>query len=302
MNLKNTIFILVIVVFLLQMMVLKQDAQIISKNSSKASIALSNFPLYDVAKNIAKDKLTSYMILPAGVDIHSFEPSPKDIVKLQRSSLVIYSGASLEPWITKLKFKNKTIDMSKYVDLIELDKHSHHHGLDPHYWLSIANMIKITKQITGAIIDLDIKNKEFYLENEKQYLRKLKKLDKLYKDSLSTCTKKEILTNHNAFAYLAKSYDFEIHSLHDISPDAQVDAKSMISLIKRINEHNISTIFYENFASSKALESVAKESNVKVQVLQPLANLTSDEEKENFSYEDIMKQNLSKLKEAMDCR
>lgn len=298
------------------MMVLKQDAAIASKDlnvSQKPVVALSTFALYDIAKNIAKDKLITYMILPVGVDIHSYEPTPKDIVKLYHSSLVIYSGASLEPWIDRLNFKNKSLDMSKYVDLLEVDKsshkkHEHHddscnHGvIDPHYWLSIANMKKASNEITAQFIDLDTQNKEFYLNNQKQYIARLDALDSLYKAKLKQCNKKEILTKHNAFSYLANNYDFNILSLSSISPDAQADAKSMISLIKHIKEHNISTVFYESFSSSRAIRSIAKESNVKVEVLQPLANITADEQKQDLSYEDIMKQNLEKLVEAMDCR
>jgi len=316
MNLKNTMFILVIVVFLLQMVVMKQDAAIALKEEKivlKKTIALSTFPLYDIAKNIAKDKLQTYMILPAGVDVHSYEPNPKDIVKLHKSALVVYSGAELEPWISHLNFKNKTIDMSKHVELINLDalshkEHTHHddsckHGsFDPHYWLSVDNMILATKQITGAIIELDLQNKDFYLNNQKEYLQSLKTLDALYKSTLATCQINEIITNHNAFSYLGQSYGFEILSLSALSPEAQVNAKSMVRLIEHIKEHNTSTLFYESFASSKAINSVAKEANVKIEVLQPLANITADEQKQNVSYEDIMKQNLVKLKQAMHCQ
>ena len=318
MNFKNTIFILVIIVFLLQMIVMKQDAQIASdekEKNLKPTIALSTFPLYDIAKNIAKDKLNTYMILPIGVDIHAYEPNPKDIVKLHNSSLVIYSGASLEPWISRLNFKNKTIDMSKYVDLIELresshDEHGHeHHGescnhgtIDPHYWLSIGNMKKSTIKITDAMIELDKINKDFYLQNQKEYLNMLDSLDAEYKTALSTCKTKEILTNHNAFSYLGHSYGFEILSLSELSPDAEVNAKNMIKLIEHVKEHDISTIFYENFASSKAISSVAKESNIKIDSLQPLANITANEQKQNLSYEDIMRENLSKIAKAMDCQ
>jgi len=314
MNLKNTMFILVIVVFLLQMFVLKQDAALASKEEHlepKKTIAMSTFALYEIAKNIAKDKLDTYMILPLGVDIHSYEPTPKEIVKLHKSILVIYNGASLEPWISRLNFKNKTLDMSQHVDLIEFgetehETHQHHDDtcshekIDPHYWLSLQNMKKATIEITGQFIELDDKNKDFYLANKKQYLRILDSIDLAYRTKLENCKKTEILSNHNAFSYLAQEYHFEVISLNSISPDAQVNAKSMISLIKHIKEHNISTVFYESFASSRAIATVADEAGIKVDVLQPLANITKDEK--DLSYEDLMRRNLSKLSEAMECR
>jgi len=312
MNLKNTMFILVIVVFLLQMIVLKQDANLASKEnqkSKKQTIALSTFPLYDIAKNIVKQRMDTYMILPVGVDIHSYEPTPKEIVRLHKSSLVIYNGASLDPWISRLNFKNKTLNMSEFVDLLQLDKiheHDHHadesskEKVDPHYWLSIENMKKATIKITEQIIKLDMANKDFYLKNQEKYLRELQSIDASYKESLKECKKKEILTSHNAFSYLANQYNFEVLSLSSISPDTQVDAKSMIDLIKHLKEHSISTVFYESFTSALAMQTLANEAGVKVEVLQPLANITKDEI--GLSYKELMLKNLAKLAEAMECK
>ncbi len=309
MNLKNIIFVLVVVVFLLQILALQGDKQSPQDAQKKPTVALSTFPLYDVAKNIAKDKIDIYMILPIGVDVHSYEPNPKQIVKLFKSDLVIFSGASLEPWISRLDFKNKVLDMSKYVTLIEMDA-SHHHTheehthadehTDPHYWLSINNMKKITKKITAEIIKLDPKNKDFYQQNALAYLKKLEVLDGAYKTTLSSCKKSEILTNHNAFSYLAKEYGFEVLSLSAFSPDAEVNAKNMIRLMQEIKKLHISTIFYESFASSRAVKTLAQEVGVQVEVLQPLANITKNEL--GLSYEDIMSTNLVKLKKAMECR
>jgi len=313
MNLKNTIFILVIVVFLLQMFVMKQDAQLadIAQKERKPRVALSTFPLYDIAKNIAKGKIDVFMILPLGIDAHAYEPNPKQIIKLYKSDLVVYSGASLEPWISRLSFENKTLNMSQFVDLIEMQEDAHHDAhehthqkekFDPHYWLSIANMKKATKKITQEMIALDAQNKSFFLKNQERYLSMLESLDAHYKKTLSSCQVNKILTNHNAFSYLAKSYGFEVMSLSKLSPDAQTNAKSMIKLIKKIRQEHIATIFYESFASSQAIRSLAQESGVSVEVLQPLANITADEQKAQFTYEDIMRQNLVKISKAMRCQ
>ena len=309
MNLKNILFVLVVVVFLLNILFLQEDKKSPQDALRKPTIALSTFPLYDVAKNIAKEKIDTYMILPIGVDVHSYEPNPKQIVKLFKSDLVIFSGASLEPWISRLDFKNKVLDMSQYVTLIEMDA-SHHHAhedhthadahTDPHYWLSINNMKKVTHKISEEMIKLDPQNKDFYQQNTLAYLKKLDALDLAYKTTLSSCKKSEILTNHNAFSYLAKEYGFEVLSLSAFSPDAEVDAKNMIRLMHDIKKDHISTIFYESFASSKAINTLAKEVGVNVEVLQPLANITKAEK--GLSYNQIMSLNLLKLKKAMECR
>lgn len=307
MNLKNTIFIAVVILFIFQLMVMKQDAQIKEQNQ-KPTIALSTFSLFDITKNIAGDTVEAFMILPAGVDAHSYEPSPKEVAKLYKSDLVVYSGAGLEPWTKGFDFKSKALNMSLHVELKELGNKEHkdgshgHESIDPHYWLDLQNMIKATKVITAELVKLYPNNKNLYVKNRDSYIKKLKSLDKEYTQKLSTCRLDTIIVNHNAFSYLSSKYGFNIEALSGLSPEAEPSAKRMISLIESLKEKNISTIFFESFASDKVIKSIAKEANVVVDVLQPLGNITADEAKNAFSYEDIMRSNLEKISKALVCR
>lgn len=309
-NLRNIIFVLVILVFILQMVVMKQDTQKSDNlSTSKPIISLSTFSLYDIAKHIAGDSVELIMILPFGVDAHSFEPTPKLMAKIQSSALVVYSGAGLEPWTDGFAFKNTIIDMSKYMKLKDLKSDDHHHhknhnhsGVDPHYWLDIANMIKSTNIIKDSLIKISPNNKELYEVNAKKYIKMLHSLDSKYKNKISGCKKDTIIVNHNAFSYLSDNYGFHVEALSGLSPEAQPSAKKMIELIEHINEHNISTVFFESFVSDKAMKSIAHEAKVSVDVLQPLGNITADEAKKNLSYEDIMKINLEKISKVLECK
>ena len=305
MNLKNTLFILIIIAFILVLISKNQEPKINTQNT-KPTIALSTFSLYDITKNIVGDTAEPFMILPIGVDAHSYEPNPKQVVKIYKSALVVYSGAGLEPWIDGFDFKNKVINMSLHVELKKLEGH-HHHGhdnessIDPHYWLDFSNMIKATNLITTELVQLFPQNKNLYETNRDKYIIMLKSLDKDYAKELSTCRVDTIVVNHNAFSYLASKYGFEVEALSGLSPEAQPSAKSMIKLIEHVKEHKLKTIFFESFVSDKAIKSIAKEAKVKVDVLQPLGNITADEAKQHLSYEDIMKENLQKLSKALEC-
>ncbi|WP_229860099.1 metal ABC transporter substrate-binding protein [Candidatus Sulfurimonas baltica] len=309
MNLKNTIFIAVIILFIFQLIVMKQDAKI-KETTHKPTIALSTFSLYDIAINLVGDTAEPFLILPLGVDAHSYEPSPKEVIKLYKSDLVVYSGAGLEPWIDGFDFKNKAIDMSLHVELKNFiedgqDKENHNHSdskVDPHYWLDLQNMIKATEFITKELIALLPANRELYSKNRDTYVDMLKRLHKDYKEKLSTCRVSTIIVNHNAFSYISNIYGFNIEALSGLSPDAQPSAKSMLTLIEHVKEHNISTIFFESFASDKAIKSIATEAKVSVNTLQPLGNITADEAEKNLSYEDIMRSNLEKISKALECR
>jgi len=311
---RNIIFGLIVAVFILQIFVSKEDEK--NKNkvvNTKPIVALSTFSLFDIAKHIAGDTFEIVKILPIGVDAHSYEPTPNKMVKLEKSALVVYSGAGLEPWINGYKFKNKTLDMSKYVDLRklesdELDEHKNHnhhhtHGVyDPHYWLNIQNMVKATNLITKEFIQIEPENEEIYIKNRDNYLTMLKKLDSLYKKELNSCSLDTIIVNHNAFSYLSHEYGFNVKSLSGFSPDTQVTPKDMIRVVNDIKIHKVKTIFFESFVNNKAIKSLAKEANVEVETLQPLGNITKEESDQNLNYEQIMKINLIKISKALECQ
>jgi zinc transport system substrate-binding protein len=233
------------------------------------------------------------------------------MAKIQKSKLVVYSGAGLEPWIEGFEFKNDVINMSEHVKLrkLALKNHHHHHnescnhsGVDPHYWLDISNMVKATNTIKNALIRISPELKNLYEQNTKKYITMLNSLDSKFSEKLTECKKDTIIVNHNAFSYLSANYGFNVEALSGLSPEAQPSAKNMIKLIEHIEEHNLSTIFFESFVSDKAIKSIASEAKVDVDTLQPLGNITANEAKKNLTYEDIMKINLKKIAKALECK
>jgi len=306
---RNVIFVLIIILFLGEMIITKKENEKVVNeiNSTKPIVSVSTFSLYDIVNHIGQDDINLVMILPFGVDAHSFEPTPKLMMKIYKSDLVIYNGAGLEPWIKGIEFKKRVINMSKYVKLRELSHHSKHHqnhhesNIDPHYWLDIENMIVATDKITTILSDITPRKRSFYEKNAQEYKNMLKSLDIEYKKSLSQCKHTTIIVNHNAFSYISKKYNFDVEALSGLSPESEPSAKNMLRLIEHIKEHNASTIFFESFVSDKAIKSIATEMNVAVDVLQPLGNITADEAKRGMSYEDIMKLNLQKISKALLC-
>lgn len=272
-------------------------------SSAKPIVAVTTFPLYDITKHIAGNSVKIVNILPLGVDPHDYEPTPKTMADIEKASLTLYSGAGLEPWTHGFSFKNRVINMSQFMKLRKLQKgelHGHE-AIDPHYWFSFSNMQKATEIIAKELIKIVPKNRNLYLKNRDAYIVMLKKLDMESKNRLVECERDTIIVNHNAFGYLAQRYNFKVASLSGLSPEAEPNAKNLIRLIKIIKDRNVSTIFFESFASDKAIKSIAHETGRKVDVLQPLANITSDMAKKGLTYEDIMKENLLKISKALSC-
>lgn len=281
-----------------------------SSKTTKPIVSVSTFAIYDITKNIAGSSIELVNILPAGVSPHSFEPTPKLMAKIEKSSLVIFSGG-LEPWTSAFHFKHNTLNISQYVTLRKLHKNeeheeheSHHHkgSFDPHYWLNIENMKKATKIITQKLIEVAPKNKTLYEKNEKIYLSMLENLEKNFDTSLKECKYDTLVSNHNAFSYIASRYNFKTATLSGLSPQSMPSPKKIVQLMKRIKKDNIKTIFFESFANEKVIRSIAHDTKINVDVLHPLGNITAIQLKNNESYEKIMRENLSKISKALQCQ
>lgn len=310
-NFIKIVSVLISIVIFLQIYIFIANKQ--KRENSDPVVSVSTFALYDIGKHIAPKSIKLVNILPFGVDPHSFEPTPSLVADIEQSALVLYSGAGLEPWIHGFEFKNRVVNMSKYMSLRELDfkeSDSHkdydeegaEHRLDPHYWLDFNNMQKATFIITDEFIKLNPTYKKRYIANRDKYIMMLKSLDKEYKKCFLICKRDTIVSNHNSMGYLSIKYNFNVKSLSGLSPESKPTIDDVKNIIDWIKSKKIKTIFFENFVNSKTIKSIAKDENISVEVFQALGNITADEAKKSLTYQDIMRDNLEKLSKALVCR
>ncbi|MDF1875267.1 zinc ABC transporter substrate-binding protein, partial [Sulfurimonas sp. SAG-AH-194-I05] len=274
---KNFIIIILAGVILALTVSIFWDKQADNGEAPKKIIALSTFALYDIAKHITRDTFELVSIIPAGVDIHSYEPTPQMMAKLEKSDLAVYSGGGLEPWIESFTFKGRAIGIANYIKLRKLapnefDTHGHHDSqcahntIDPHYWLDIDNMKRAADLLTYEFIGLAPKHKQMFLENREKYITMLNRIDTMYKEKLSSCRVDTIVVNHNAFTYLSNKYNFKVESLTGLSPEAESSPRDMMRIMNDVKKHQIRTIFFETFLSDKSMKTLATDVNVKVDV------------------------------------
>ena len=269
---KKIIFVLLVVVSFSLILVYTMNGEEEIKEK-KPMVAVSTFSLYDITKHISGDTLKIINIIPFGVDPHAYEPTPKSMAEISKSELVLYSGAGLEPWTEGFDFKNRVIDISKQVNLRELNTNEHeqhgfhdhqcaHSKIDPHYWLDFSNMLTATNLITKELIKISPSNEPFYLTNRDNYIKMLQKLDVDYQQALTGCNLDTVIVNHNAIGYLSHRYGFHVESLSGFSPEAEPSAKNMARLISHVKEHSVPTVFFETFVSDRAIKSIANEAKV----------------------------------------
>lgn len=281
---------------------------------AEMTVATTIFPLYDIVKNIGGDKVRLLNVIPFGIEAHEYEPKAKEMASLSQCDIFITSGLVFEPWspkvVSALKIKDKTIDMSKKVKLIDMrhegDSHNHGHmnqsgAYDPHYWLSIDNYMIMSKEIAQLLGKKDPVNASYYDANYAVYYNKLSSLKKEY-ETIKSCKRKRVIVNHNAFGYIANDYGIMQHSISGMSPDSKPSAKQISELIKLVKIEKINTVFFEEYASDKVARTIAREAGVKTDALRPIENISKDESIKGVGYLEIMKQNLLKLKGSMDCQ
>jgi len=304
---KKILFLLITLLFFFGCSTQKKD------QTPSKEVVTSTFALYDIASHLAPKTLHVRCLLSPGMEVHTFEPTPKDIIALKKSALFIYNGAGLEPWVEQFAHGIKSLDVSRFVTLKKIQQkvddphhhhqsHHHHEGVDPHYWLDLSNMQKATKAIAEALIEIMPEQKEVILSNEKNYIHQLQALDEAFQEGLKSCQKNTIYVNHNAYSYLASRYHFYVESLVGLSSEAKPSAKMVQEILEEIKKDHIKVIFGESFENNRVVEMIAKDADVAFEVLQPLANITKEDAKKGLDFDALMRQNLTKLSKALECQ
>ncbi|KJS80779.1 MAG: hypothetical protein JM58_18310 [Peptococcaceae bacterium BICA1-8] len=292
------------------------NLSVLGEAENKLVVKTTSYPLYFFTEKIVGDKLDIQCIIPPGVEPHSWEPTPGDLVKLEKTDLLIYNGAGLEEWIIEITniLENKRlilVDASIGLNLIQYEEDEHEHSdelisshdqeeYDPHIWLDPVNSQKIVINILEAIIKIDSHNKEFFEANAHQLVLDLQELDETYRKELKETKRKEFVVNHAAFGYLANRYGLNQIAVMGINPHIEPTPRKLAELVNLLREHNLKYVFTETMVSSRVAEVLAYETGLSTRVLNPLGNLTKDDILAGKDYFTIMHENLFLLKEALN--
>lgn len=252
------------------------------------------YPLYDFTKKIVGDKAVVENIVPAGAEPHDFEPSPKRIAEIYDAGVFIFLGEPMEPWAKKIEDRLR----QKGVIVVEAGK-----GLiknnDPHIWLDPILAKEISRRIYDAVIIADSSNKSFYEKNLQDLEKKFDELDYRYSDILSKAIRKDIITSHAAFGYLAERYGLNQIAIKGLSPQEEPSPKKMAELVELCKKRDVKYIFFESLTSPKLSETLAREVGAQTLVLNPIGGLTKEDINTGEDYFSIMEKNLSNLKKAL---
>ena len=299
--------------------------------SDKLQIVTTLFPQYDFARVIGGDKVDVTLLLPAGMESHSYEPTPADIIKINKADLFIYTGESMEQWahsIIESVDSNEVyvLDVSKNVPLLapnstvednhdhEDENHNHdaeveaghdhsegdghNHTYDPHIWTSPKNAMIMVNNILEALCEVDPENADYYKDNANTYLAELEELDHELEDVVANA-KRDTIYHGGRFAmqYLTNQY-----GIHYVSApfEAEPSAALVAQMIKEIKEQNIPVIYYEELVDPKISQMISDETGAKMLLLHSCHNVSKEDFNNGVTYLSLMKQNVENLKVGLD--
>lgn len=300
--------------------------------SPRPTVYTSIYPLYDLTKKIGGDKITVLNLTPAGSEPHSYEPSSRTVADLSKASLFLYHGAGMEPYLDKLLHTLQgtpllMLEASRGISLIthpqdeevaheeaqhkenqpekeqneaephEIDTHGQ---IDPHTWLSPVCALQLSRNILQALSQIAPEQQAYFEENYRGLEKRLAELDKEYRETLSACRKKEIVVTHEAFGYLCREYGLTQLAIMGLSAEAEPTPGAVKEIINLVRDRQIKYIFFEALYSPKIAETISRETQAEILVLNPLGSLTEKEIAEGKDYFTIMKENLENLKIALE--
>jgi zinc transport system substrate-binding protein len=281
--------------------------------TGKLKVVTTLFPLYDFARSIGGDAVEVTLLLPPGVEPHSFEPKPEDMMKVARADIFIYTSSEMEPWAEKLvsgvtkngkPLKVEAGAGARYLAASGQDEHGHKEGTrDPHIWLDLDNAALMMDNIARALAEQLPQKTPTFRINATAGKEKLKTLDSRFKTELSTCGTREFIHGgHYAFAYLADRYKLNYISAYGVSADSEPSPKKMMELIETIRRHKLKSVFYEELLSPAVARTVASETGATLLKLHGIHNLTKEEIDSGISFTALMEKNLVALKKGLACQ
>jgi len=292
------------------------------KPSTRLQVVTTLFPLYDFSRIIAGDRAEVTMLLPPGMEPHSFEPKPNDIIRIGKAGLFIYTNRYMEPWAETIlkgidRQRLRVVDAGqgvRYAQASAADEHddadhgshgadSHAGVVDPHIWLDFSNAALMVDSVLAGFTAADPPNEGYYRAHAVELKERLAALDQHYRNGLSSCATRAFLHGgHFTFGYLARRYGLEYRSLSGISSESEPSAARMAAMVRQIRSSGVRYLFAEELLSPRLTETLANEAGVAVLKLHGAHNLGKDDVQRGLSFIGLMEQNLANLQKGLACR
>ena len=296
-------------------------------DDKKIKVVASNFASYDFLRAIIGDnkKIELSFLLGPGKEAHSYDPTAKDLIKIQDADLFVYIGGEMEQWSDKvlasLDSNNKEIVcIADFVDTIEEKEvdgaeeeeehddegaeHEHEHeegAFDEHIWTSPKNAIKMIKKLESSMEKIDSENSNKYKENSDKYIAKINDVDSKIKDIVDNKVRDRLIfADKMPMQYFIDYYDLKVSAaFNGCSSETDPSAKTIAYLQNKVKEEKIPVVLYIELNPGTVAKTIADETGAKAMQIQTLHNVTLDDFNNGETWVSLMERNVDVLKKAL---
>lgn len=281
----------------------------VERSTGKISVVTTIFPYYDFARSVSKGTCDVDMLLKPGSDVHSFEPTPSDILKIRNADLFIYNGGESDEWVDSIleslgdTDKPVVMKMTDYVKpLTEMD--ADHHAEDEedeHIWTSLDNAKTLVSKISDEVSKLDQKHKSVYTKNSLDYIEKISKVQGEIENTVNSSKSKKIVVGDRfPLLYFATEFSLDWEcAFPGCSTETEPSLDRLSKLTDTIEKDKIKTILKLEMSENKVADTLADETNTKVRTFYSAESVSKEDFANNVTYVDLMERNNNALKEAL---
>ncbi|MDC0766146.1 metal ABC transporter substrate-binding protein [Streptomyces sp. HD] len=285
-------------------------------NTEKFDVVASFYPMAFLAEQIGGDHVKVTSLTEPGQEPHDLEVSAQQRGQIEESDAALYLKG-LQPSVDEAVEQSGIKTKVDAAELTSLEQHGnevgghaaehdeeHGHdeegGKDPHIWLDPVKYAEVAKGVGAAFEKADPDHAADYKKNTAALVEKLDELNTQFKDGLAKTGSKVFITTHAAFGYLAERYGLTEEAIAGLDPESDPSAARVKDLEKMAKADGVTTVFYETLVSDKTAKTIAKDANLKTDVLDPIEGITSKSRgKDYFS---VQEANLKALQTALGAK
>ena len=267
-------------------------------------VLASFYPYQYFTSRVAGDRYPVGALVPPGVEPHDWEPTPGDAARMASSVAFVYNGyveVYLESFFADLP-PNQPVRINASAGLTV--QHGGEGGaavIDPHLWLDPVYVETTAMTIADGLTKADPAGNATYHANAARFIQDLVALNATFESGLAHCGLRMFITQHEAFAYLAKRYNLTQYAIQGLSPDQEPTPAQIQQILNVINQTGSKYIFYEELVSPGVAQALAQEAHVQTMVLSPIEGLNGTESQNGDTYLTLMEMNLANLRTALEC-
>ena len=230
----------------------------------KLLVATTFTVIADLALNVAGDAADVVSITKPGSEIHNYQPTPRDLLRVRDADIVLWNGLGLERWFEKfiVRLKNATeVVVSEGVEPIPIREGPYRNQPNPHAWMSPADVLVYVSNIEAALIAADPDNAEVYKDNAREYSAKINAVAEDISSRLSVIPKDKrwLASTEGAFSYLTRHFELNEIYLWPINADAQGTPRQVKAMIDAVRDNSVPAVFSESTVSDKPAKQVARD-------------------------------------------